>query len=80
MKQRLASIDLILECRDARVPLTSRNQLFEDLIQGSGKPRAIIYTKKDLASEGGAEGRRVGDLAWTALPSHLSFSSRFGYC
>jgi len=46
MKTLLNSIDLVLECRDYRVPLTSRNPLFEHALDGT--PRVIIYTKRDL--------------------------------
>ena len=46
MKQLLTSIDLVIECRDYRVPLTSRNPLFEKALEG--KERVIIYTKRDL--------------------------------
>lgn len=42
----LSSVDLVVECRDYRVPLSSRNPMFEDALQG--KPRIIVYTKKDL--------------------------------
>ena len=44
----LAQIDLVLECRDARIPLTSRNPLFEEALRG--KERVVVYTKKDLAA------------------------------
>ena len=50
MKSLLASIDLVIECRDYRVPLTSRNPLFEKSLEG--KERLIVYTKRDLG--GGA--------------------------
>lgn len=50
MKTLLSSIDLIIECRDYRVPLTSRNPLFEESLEG--KERLIVYTKRDLG--GGA--------------------------
>ncbi|KAH6625666.1 mitochondrial GTPase 1 [Boeremia exigua] len=46
MKQLLTSIDLVVECRDYRVPLTSRNPLFERALEG--KERIIVYTKRDL--------------------------------
>jgi ribosome biogenesis GTPase A len=46
MKTLLTSIDLVLECRDYRVPLTSRNPLFENALEG--KERVIVYTKRDL--------------------------------
>lgn len=46
----LTYIDLVIECRDYRVPLTSRNPLFEENL--AGRERLIVYTKKDLGSEG----------------------------
>ena len=46
MKQLLGTIDLVLECRDYRVPLTSRNPLFEKTLEG--KQRMIVYTHRDL--------------------------------
>jgi ribosome biogenesis GTPase A len=46
MKQLLGSIDLVLECRDYRVPLTSRNPLFEGELEG--RERWVIYTHRDL--------------------------------
>ncbi|KAF2723966.1 P-loop containing nucleoside triphosphate hydrolase protein [Polychaeton citri CBS 116435] len=46
MKTMLSQIDLVLECRDYRVPFTSINPLFENAL--GGKERVIIYTKQDL--------------------------------
>lgn len=57
MKTMLSSIDLILECRDYRVPLTSRNPLFEESL--AGRQRVVIYTKRDLGSRGWMEDKRV---------------------
>jgi ribosome biogenesis GTPase A len=48
MNTMLSQIDLIVECRDYRVPLTSRNPLFEQSL--AGRERIIIYTKRDLGS------------------------------
>ena len=48
MKTMLSSIDLIIECRDYRVPITSRNPLFEQLL--AGRERLIIFTKADLGT------------------------------
>lgn len=48
MKTMLSSIDLIIECRDYRVPITSRNPLFEESL--AGRERLIVYTKRDLGS------------------------------
>ena len=41
-------IDLLIECRDYRIPITSINPLFEDYL--AGKERLILYTKQDLGS------------------------------
>lgn len=49
MKQMVSSVELIIECRDYRVPLSSRNPLFEETLQG--RERIIVYTKRDLAAE-----------------------------
>jgi ribosome biogenesis GTPase A len=54
MKSLLSSIDLVIECRDYRVPLTSRNPLFENALEG--KERVIVYTKRDLG--GGSRDNR----------------------
>jgi len=49
MKGLLASIDLVIECRDYRTPLVSRNPLFEQNL--GERPRLIVYTKQDLGSK-----------------------------
>jgi ribosome biogenesis GTPase A len=58
MKSLLSSIDLVIECRDYRVPLTSRNPLFENALEG--KERVIVYTKRDLG--GGSRDNRNEDI------------------
>lgn len=57
MKTMLTYIDLVIECRDYRVPLTSRNPLFEENL--AGRERLIVYTKHDLGSEGMQEDKNV---------------------
>lgn len=58
MKTMLGQIDLVVECRDYRIPLTSRNPMFENSL--GGRERMIIYTKKDLGSKGaGMEDTKV---------------------
>ncbi|RPB25799.1 P-loop containing nucleoside triphosphate hydrolase protein [Terfezia boudieri ATCC MYA-4762] len=47
MSQMLSTVELIIECRDHRVPLSSRNPLFEKAL--AGRERLMVYTKKDLA-------------------------------
>ena len=50
MKTHMSSVDLIVECRDYRIPLTSRNPTFEkSLVSRKGQQqRLIVYTKRDL--------------------------------
>ena len=50
MRTLLGQIDLVIECRDYRIPLTSRNPMFEDVL--ADRQRIIVYTKKDLGSYG----------------------------
>jgi len=59
MNSMLSQIDLIIECRDYRVPLTSRNPLFEQSL--AGRPRLIVYTKRDLGSEIGEDAVEVSN-------------------
>ena len=61
MKTMLSHIDLIIECRDYRVPLTSRNPLFEDNL--SGRQRLIVYTKQDLGSNRRLKDKEVWDIS-----------------
>ncbi|KAI9890823.1 MAG: Mitochondrial GTPase [Vezdaea aestivalis] len=56
MKSMVSNVDLIIECRDYRVPLSSRNPLFEETLEGH--ERLVVYTKKDLGSNGTAADRQ----------------------
>lgn len=68
MRTMLSQIDLIIECRDYRIPLTSRNPMFEDSLEG--KERLIVYTKKDLGGQGSAaEQQKVGQYTFSRPPS-----------
>ncbi len=66
MKTMLNHIDFVIECRDYRVPLTSRNPQFEEALSGWGRQRLIVYTKKDLAvGEHSGDGSRVRErIRW----------------
>ena len=44
---RISDIDLIVETRDARIPLSSRNPYLEDVC--AQKRRLVLYNKQDLA-------------------------------
>jgi mitochondrial GTPase 1 len=48
MKSLISQIDLVIECRDYRTPLVSRNPLFENTL--GERPRLIVYMKQDLGS------------------------------
>lgn len=60
----LDEVDVVIEARDARLPLTSINPTFDALLErvwghagsgmdrkGKGKEKMVVYTKKDLAEE-----------------------------
>ncbi|KAI1345763.1 P-loop containing nucleoside triphosphate hydrolase protein [Xylaria sp. FL0043] len=48
MRESLSTIGLVLECRDARIPLTSRNPFLEQAL--GWQDRIIVYTKSDLVA------------------------------
>lgn len=48
IRQMMFQLDLVLELRDARVPLSSINPLFDQVLRDV--PRHIVYTKKDLSN------------------------------
>ncbi|KAI9737776.1 MAG: Mitochondrial GTPase [Cirrosporium novae-zelandiae] len=73
MKSMTSLIDLVIECRDARIPVTGRNEMFEESL--GGKPRLVVYTKGDLM--GGGEGARKTEQTirqWDS-PTPTLFSS-----
>lgn len=47
MQKNLKAVDLIVEVRDARIPLASANPILDQM--ANGKPRLIILSKADLA-------------------------------
>lgn len=69
MQRILSSIDLIIECRDYRVPITSRNPLLESSL--AGKERMIVYTKHDLATN---DPRRDNVISKWHAPTTVLFS------
>ena len=73
MKTMLSRIDMVIECRDNRVPLTSRNPLFEESL--AGRERLIVYTKQDLVGDRRNEDRERERLIarWQA-PTSVLFS------
>ncbi|MBR3203071.1 MAG: 50S ribosome-binding GTPase, partial [Solobacterium sp.] len=53
MKDHLKAVDMIIELRDARIPLASRNPILDEM--APQKPRLIILSKKDLADDAQTE-------------------------
>jgi len=47
IQEKLKLIDIAIELLDARIPLSSRNPMVDDIL--SGKPRLILLNKADLA-------------------------------
>jgi len=47
--EKLKLIDVVIELLDARLPLSSRNPMIDEIV--SGKPRLILLNKSDLADE-----------------------------
>ncbi|KAJ1919987.1 AP-3 complex subunit delta [Mycoemilia scoparia] len=48
VSERMHKVDLVIEARDARIPLSGINPEFEKII--GSKPRLIIYNKSDLST------------------------------
>lgn len=72
MNTLLSQIDLIVECRDYRVPLTSRNPLFEQSL--AGRERITIYTKRDLGSNNKPADKEVSFVSlWPPARLLLTF-------
>lgn len=57
IQANLKMVNLVIEVIDARIPVSSRNPIIDELV--AGKPRIIVLNKKDLADTG--ETRRWTD-------------------
>ena len=73
VEEKLKQVDLVFELLDARLPLSSRNPMIEDLIRE--KSRLILLTKSDLADRrptGSGPGFSVqikcGHSRWISCP------------
>lgn len=74
MKTLLSSIDLVIECRDYRTPLSSRNPTFEQHL--GERPRLIVYTQQDLGSNyTAADTARENTIARWFHPTPTLFTS-----
>ncbi|KAK4137104.1 P-loop containing nucleoside triphosphate hydrolase protein, partial [Trichocladium antarcticum] len=74
MRQGIANIGLIIECRDFRVPLTSWNPLLEQSLASSPAERAriIVYTKRDLGPDPAAAHGRTQQAVRHLRDFHLA--------
>lgn len=66
IEAKLKLIDIAIELLDARVPLSSRNPMVDDILKG--KPRLILLNKTDLADARTTE-------KWMAYFADLGYSS-----
>ena len=53
IKDNLKMVDAVIEVIDARIPLSSRNPIIDEMV--GGKTRVIIMNKSDLADEAASE-------------------------
>lgn len=51
MKENVREIDMFIELRDSRVPISSKNIEFDDLIFANNKKKFIIFNKFDLCNQ-----------------------------
>ena len=51
LDDRIEDVQLFLELRDARVPFSSKNYHFDELIQKHQKEKIIIFNKYDLCNQ-----------------------------
>lgn len=49
IEEKLKLIDVVIELLDARIPLSSRNPMIDDIL--SHKPRVVVLNKADMADE-----------------------------
>ncbi|WP_248926395.1 ribosome biogenesis GTPase YlqF [Paenibacillus hamazuiensis] len=47
IEEKLKLIDVVIELLDARIPMSSRNPMIDEILQG--KPRLVVLNKSDLA-------------------------------
>ncbi|CAD8049244.1 unnamed protein product [Paramecium primaurelia] len=51
LEKRIQDVQLFLELRDARVPFSSKNYHFDNLMQAHNKEKIIIFNKFDLCNQ-----------------------------
>ena len=66
IRDNLKMVDAVVEVTDARIPMSSRNPLIDEIL--GNKPRIIALNKSDLADEAASKG-------WSSHFSELGFQS-----
>lgn len=56
IQENLKMVDAVIEVIDARIPISSRNPIIDELVKS--KPRIIVLNKSDLADD--KAGKRLG--------------------
>lgn len=51
LKQNISKIDLFLEIRDSRIPVSSRNYEIDQVISLNQKKKMIVFNKFDLCNK-----------------------------
>ncbi|KAL1957705.1 hypothetical protein VTO42DRAFT_5548 [Malbranchea cinnamomea] len=75
MKEMLSYVEMIIECRDFRIPHTSVNPLFEELVKD--KKRIIVFTKRDMGGDRKLQNQQYEKMIqrWNK-PSKVFFQSK----
>ncbi|MBM7564589.1 ribosome biogenesis GTPase YlqF [Paenibacillus sacheonensis] len=78
IQEKLKLIDIAIELLDARVPLSSRNPMVDEILKG--KPRLILLNKADLADARTTEKWRAyfADMGIPSLAIDASTGNRVG--
>lgn len=76
IEEKLKLIDLVIELLDARIPLSSRNPMIDEILKG--KPRLVLLNKADLADPRATERwlQYFAEEGLTALPIDASSGTK----
>ena len=79
IQENLKSVDVVLEIRDARIPLSSRNEKLEVLIHNRNLPHIVVLHKADLADPNLQQVRSVHTLCFSFF-DHITHRSLAPTC
>jgi mitochondrial GTPase 1 len=72
MKRRLEKVHLVVEVRDARIPLSSKNAVFDQLLDTRHK-RLVVFNKADLADP--QSNRQLGQIEPNSIVMNAGIKS-----